>query len=534
MFAANISNRQASVGQSSKRSAGTIPFVALDETSDQPLYEQIYTAVRDHVVQGRLRAGAKLASSRALAGHLGISRFTVVTAFDALSAEGYITCSARGGTFVSMTLPDLSLRTRKAAARVAPKRTKASSQGRSHADLSARGRTIAGIRITGPRTSPDGPRPFHPRRAPLDVFPVNVWSRLVRRQWRTRRSQMLDYGDPGGLAGLREAIADHAASTRGLECSPEQVIVTTGAQQAFNLIFQLLLDPGDSAWIEEPGYLDARGALAACGALVVPVPVDAQGIDVDAGIAAAPRAKLAYVSPSHQYPTGATLSATRRIALLQWAHRANAWIVEDDYDSYFRYRGRPLPALQRLETDQPALRDGAAADAGARVIYVGTFSKTMFPSLRLGYCVVPTPLVSSFANARAIADRNSSLTDQAALEAFIRDGHYDRHLRRVRAACLERYETMMHSASRHLSGLLTLAPMNAGTHVLGRLAPGLPSATTIERLALDAGLVVFPLSRYCINRPARDGLVLGYGGSPPRAIEGGVRRLAQLLGSAGQ
>ena len=206
---------------------------------------------------------------------------------------------------------------------------------------------------------------------------------------------------------------------------------------------------------------------------------------------------------------------------------SNAWIVEDDYDSYFRYRGRPLPALQRLESDWLAARPDASSDG--RVLYVGTFSKTMFPSLRRGYCIVPSELAPVFANARAIADRNSPIADQAALEIFIKEGHYDRHLRRIRAACLERYDAMMHAAQRHLAGVVSLAPMNAGTHVVGTLSSGYPQAPRLEMLAREEGLVLFPLSRYCIRRPTRDAIILGYGGLTPRAIDAGIRRLASIL-----
>jgi len=337
-------------------------------------------------------------------------------------------------------------------------------------------------------------------------------------------------GGPIRVAGygpLRQAIAAHIGVTRAVRCAPEQVIVTSGAQQAFDLLFRVLLDPGDRAWIEEPGYLDVRAALLAAGARLVPVPVDEAGVNVEEGIRLGADARVAVVSPSHQYPVGVTLSATRRLALLGWARSRGAWIVEDDYDSYFRYRGRPLPALQRLESDWLSARSDAPA--AARVLYVGTFSKTMFPSLRLGYCVVPPELAPVFANARAIADRNSPIVDQAALEIFIDEGHYDRHLRRIRAACLERYEAMMHAARRHLAGVVSLAPMNAGTHVMGTLSPGYPAAPRLEGLAREEGIVLFPLSRYCIRRPARDAIILGYGGLTPRAIDTGVRRLASIL-----
>jgi GntR family transcriptional regulator / MocR family aminotransferase len=504
------------------RAGGVLPFTALRANDDRPLFDQLYRAIREHIVLGRLAPGTRLASSRAMAAELGTSRFTVVSALDQLRAEGYIGATERGGTHVARTLPDASMR---AGAARRPARGDGSVAA-VRASLSQRGEAISRIAISGPRHDTGEPRAFRPRRPPLDVFPGAIWSRVVRRQWKSFRHDLLDYGDPAGLRGLRMAIAEHAAATRGVRCTPEQVIVTAGAQQAYNILFQLLLDPGDAAWIEEPGYLDVRAALVASGARLVPVRVDQTGLDVAQGIAAGPDAKLVYVSPSHQYPTGATLSASRRWELLAWARRSGAWIVEDDYDSYFRYRGRPLPALQSLEAEQLA---AASRPEAARVVYVGTFSKTMFPSLRLGYCIVPPALVGVVANARAVADRNSSLTDQAALEIFIREGHYDRHLRRVRAACIERSEALAASVHRYLDGVVSLARMQAGTHVLARVARGYPSPVRIERAAREAGMVIFPLSRYCLERPARDAIVLGYGGLTPRLIEAGVRKLTAMF-----
>ena len=513
------------------RAAGTLPFIALDAASARPLYDQLYGALREHILNGRLAAGARLASSRALAAGLGISRFTVVAALDQLTAEGYLSSVGRGGTFVSRALPEVSMRARASSRPAAPSSPRHAGRpaAPNAAGLSRRGRVMTDIVITGPRDDADEPRPFRPRRPPLDLFPFALWSRMLRRQWRSFRHQMLDYGDPHGLRGLREAIAEHAATTRGVRCTADQVIITAGAQQAYNLLFQLLIDPGDDVWIEEPGYLDVRGALAAAGATLVPVPVDGGGLDVEAGIAAAPGARLAYVSPSHQYPTGATMSASRRMQLIDWAHRKRAWIVEDDYDSYFRYRGRPLPALQRMEADRLDASAAHGAPLEGRVVYVGTFSKTMFPSLRLGYCIVPPSLVDPVANARAVADRNSPVSDQRALELFIREGHYDRHLRRTRAACVERYDAMRESVRRRLDGWLELSAMSAGTHVLAWISTRAPSARRVEKLAADAGMVIFPLSRYCIEPIARDALVLGYGGLAPHLIDAGVRRLARIL-----
>jgi GntR family transcriptional regulator/MocR family aminotransferase len=495
--------------------------VPIEPGARLPVHEQIYRAIRDQVVAGHLSPNARLPSTRALSADLGVSRFTVVTAIDRLLAEGYLAARRGAGTFVAAVLPERSIHARparKGSLRVAD-------AGVAPA-ISARGAALGTTIITGPRDA-DGPRPFHPRRPALDVFPMRLWARLIARQWRSARPHDLDYGDPAGYQPLREAIAHHISTSRAVRCGPRNVIVTSGAQQAFDVLFRTLLDPGDEAWMEEPGYLDVRAALIAAGAAIVPVPVDSHGLDVAAGVARAPRARLAVVSPSHQYPTGVTLAAPRRAELLEWARRAGAWIVEDDYDSYFRYRGRPVPALQYLD-------GGPGESPAARVTYVGTFSKTMFPSLRLGFCVVPDALVDTVANARAVAGRNSPIVEQAALATFIADGHYDRHLRRSRLVYQERYEAMQAAAERELGGLLTLAPAAAGTHVIawfagrgGRLDGA--RAARVAREAAQDGLVVFPLSRYCIDRPARDGLVLGYGAATPRQIAAGAARLARVL-----
>lgn len=509
------------------RPSPSLPLIAVDPAAAQPLYEQLYAGLRDHIVTGRIRGATRLGSSRALAETWGVSRFTVVAAVERLLAEGYLTTRHGAGTFVANVLPEAVMR---APRRTAVDRSRGTTRQASAPAMSARGAALSRVLITGPRFDREEPRAFRPRRPALDVFPIRLWARLVNAEWRGYRHHNLDYGDPRGYEPLRVAIAEHIAVSRGLVCSPDQVIITSGAQQAFDVVFRLLLDPGDRAWIEEPGYLDVRAALVGAGAQVVPVPVDEQGIDVAAGIRRAKDARLAIVSPSHQYPTGATLAATRRAALLEWARQAGAWLIEDDYDSYFRYRGRPLSALQRFD------EDGVRAHGFApRVVYVGTFSKTMFPSLRLGFCVVPEPLVAALANARAVADRNSPVADQAALATFIRDGHYDRHLRRLRLVYQERYEAMRYSIRRELSGAVTLGTAAAGTHLLGWLANRRrDAARKVADAAAAEDLVIFPLSRYCLEPPARDALVLGYGGLTPRRIAAGAERLARAVERVGR
>jgi len=496
--------------------------IAVSARSGAPLYEQIYAAVRDAIVGGSLRPGAKIASTRALAAELSVSRFTAVTAVERLLAEGYLTSRARSGLFVAATIPEQRMR-----AVASRGSARAAGAGGRAPELSQRGTALSAVVITGPR-SEEGPRPFHPRRPALDAFPIRLWTRLLARHWRTGGAAALDYGDPAGYAPLREAIAAHIGVSRGVRCAPHQIVVTSGAQQAFDMLFRILLDPGDQVWMEDPGYLDVRAALVGAGAAIVPVPVDDGGIDVDAGIRRAPRARLAVVSPSHQYPSGATLAAPRRAALLDWARGAGAWVVEDDYDCYFRYRGRPLPALQRFDAE--STHGGAG-----RVIYVGTFSKTMFPSLRLGFCIVPEPLVDAAVNARAVASRNAPLADQAALAAFIAEGHYDRHLRRARLIYQERHEAMRAAFARELAGVLSLLPAAAGTHVVARFvgrhgrARGASAPVRVARAAAADGLVAFPLSRYCLEPPAEDALVLGYGAITPRRIAAGAAKLGRVI-----
>ncbi len=511
----------------SKPRASRMPLIPLDPDSRIPLHEQLFESLRGSITTGSLPAGSQLASTRALASELAVSRFTVVTAVDRLLAEGYLTSRRGSGTFVAQLLPEYSLRPAPNSATGTRSRP-SSTQPAKNPRMSRRGEALSQVVITGPRADRDETRPFHPRRPALDQFPVALWASLVRQHWKASRRQHLDYGEPAGYWPLRKAIAEHIGVARGLRCTPNQVIVTSGAQQAFDILFRLLLDPGDQAWIEEPGYLDVRAALLAAGASLTPVPVDREGIDVIEGVRRSGNARLAVVSPSHQYPTGVTMSAPRRRLLLDWARTSGSWIVEDDYDSYFRYTGRPLSTLHRLDADT------AAEDIDRRVLYVGTFSKTMFPALRLGFCVVPEALAANVANARAVADRNSPIADQAVMTAFLVEGHYDRHLRRARLLYRERYEAMREAARRHLRGLLTIEPAAAGTHVVAwldaKFSVGSPSlAIRIAHAAEKDDLVIFPLSRYCIAPPSRDGLILGYGGLTPSQIVSGAKRLARVI-----
>ncbi len=471
-------------------------FLPLDGTSTVPLYRQLYSGVRESILAGRLALGAGLPSSRALAEELGVSRNTVTLAFDQLVAEGYVEGAPRSGTRVAAV----------------PERVTGARPTRGPGP-SARGRAIADARLPALSRGESPSVPFRVGVPALDQFPSRLWSRLASRRW--RRQPLLDYGDPGGYSALREAIADYVRLARGVRCVTEQVIITNGSQQGVDLAARVLLDPGDAVWMEDPGYTGARTALQASGARLVPLPVDADGLVVEEGERLAPRARLAYASPSHQFPLGVTMSASRRLALLRWAAQAGAWVLEDDYDSEFRYDARPLASLQGMDDD-------------GRVIYVGTFSKTLFPAVRLGYLIVPPDLVHVFRAARAVSDRQSPTMDQVVLADFVAGGHFARHVRRMRRLYAARQEVLVDEVRRHLGGRMQVTPSSTGMHLLGWLERGVDDSTVSARAA-TLGVEAAPLSRYAMIRPERGGLLLGWAGYGPEAIREGVTRLRKAL-----
>jgi GntR family transcriptional regulator/MocR family aminotransferase len=325
---------------------------------------------------------------------------------------------------------------------------------------------------------------------------------------------LLDYGESAGYRPLREAIAAHVRTARAVRCDAGQVVIVSGTQQAVDLCARLLLDPGDAVWVEDPGHIGTRSALMGAGARVIPVSVDAEGLEVEDGIRRHAAARLCCVTPSHQYPLGATLSLPRRLALLDWARENDARIIEDDYDSEFRYTGRPLGSLQGQDND-------------GRVIYVGTFSKALFPSLRLGYLVAPPDLVDAFVTARALADGHSPLLTQAVLTDFFTEGHFARHVRRMRAVYAERQDALLRAARRELREELEVAPSATGLHLVGWLPRGVDDRAA-SAAAAGCGVETPPLSAYRVRPSRRGGLLLGYGGVSPRQIRDGVRALAGI------
>jgi GntR family transcriptional regulator/MocR family aminotransferase len=480
-------------------------FIQVDPRHREPLQLQIYESVRRAILGGVLTPGARLPSSRELADDLGVSRLTAVLAFEHLAAEGYITSRVGAGTFVNRELPDaeahLPAGTRAAAAH--------------HPQLSQRGISLSQTprvvrKIAGP------PRAFRIGTPALDRYPVALWNRLVSRQTRRLNVGQLDYGDAAGLPALREAIAAHVSRSRGTKCTAEQVIVVAGAQQGLDMIARLLLDPGDVAWMEEPGYPGAWAALTAAGARIESLPIDAQGLVIDHSTQQRKPARFVYTTPSHQFPLGVPMSLPRRLALLRWARDARAWLVEDDYDSEFRYGARPIPCLHGLDTD-------------GRVIYVGSFSKTLFPGLRLAYVIVPPDLHTPMVKARLASDIHPQTFLQGVVADFMGEGHFERHLRRMNIEYRSRLQALEEAVRRYCHGALELRPVVAGLHAVADVLAGDDAA--ISREAFDRGIETMPLSAYYSKRAelCENGLVLGFGSVPPRVVTESVKRLAAAI-----
>jgi len=491
------------VGADQKRTLASL-LLRVDRKTSAPLHAQIDQALRARILAGAVRPGTRLPSSRTLAAELGVARTTVLQALEALQAEGYLVAAPRSGVRVAPELPEEGFTP-------APVGTgRASPPPR----LSSAARTLASLGTGAPRLG-SAPRPFRPGLPALDLFPTVLWSRLVTRAQSRASARMLEGGDPAGHAGLRRAIADHVVAARGVRCAPEQVFVTGGTQQAFEEVLRLVVDPGESVWLEDPGYLGAQRAVLGAGARPVAVPVDDEGLDVEAGIRRARNARLVILAPSHQYPLGVTLSLGRRMALLRWAVSARAMVLEDDYDSEFRHRGRPLTALQGLD------------DSG-RVLYVGTFSKTMFPGLRVGYVVVPPSMVDVFGAARASLFAPASALEQAALAIFMDEGHFARHLRRMRGVYRERAEALLEGLRIRCAGVLEPKPCDTGMQLCAMLPGGVADVAVRDRAA-KVGIEVAPLSGYRLGPGGRGGLVFGFGAIRPAAIRAGVESLQRAL-----
>lgn len=489
------------------RKAGGVllPTLVLDPAASKPLGTQLSGALRELILSGGLPPGQRLPATRTLAKDLGISRTTVVDAFERLCSEGLIVPRTGAGTFVSKDLVDHPPAQRSSlepACRGTPPRL---------ARVIAQGSSGFNERLS------HIPRAFTTAMPAFDAFPMALWARHVARHWRAQRDVVMGYGEARGLVALRRAIAAHLRANRGIYCDPEEIFVVNGAQHGFQLLSSILLDPGEAVWFENPGAIGARNCFAAGGAKLVPVPVDAEGLVVEEGLRLSPKFRLAFVTPSHQQPLGSSMSLRRRLALLAAAEASDAWIVEDDYDGEFRYRGHPLPTLRSI-------------DATGRVIYVGTFSKTLFPALRLGYVLAPPALVEVFTRFIDAFSPGVPSSPQAVVADFMEEGHFVAHIRRMRKLYEERHAALQEAAAERLAGLLSVAPTETGLHTIGRLAGPLSEQEVVER-AMARGVTVSPLGRYCIAGIEEKGLVLGFSGVKPEEIRVGVAVLADILDS---
>lgn len=461
--------------------------ISLDRGGDTPLQTQLITALRTLILSGTARSGMRLPASRTLAAELSVSRMTTVAALDQLAAEGYVETRQGAGTFIAQNLPHIM---------------------RPHDG--EKPQNIA------PIIPPITPHPFQSSTPDLSLFPHAAWARHLERAWRKPAPDLLALPDPMGYAPLRTAIAAHLSAWRGLPCAPDQIIITSGATEAFDHIANALLSPGDIVLTEDPAFPPMLGALRSAGLTPHPHRIDAHGFDIQT----APNAKsarAAVLTPSRQYPMGITLPLPRRLALLEWAKTRNALIVEDDYDSEFRYVGQPLPALATLDTDD-------------RVLYVGSFSKLLSPALRLGYLVVPrTHLPAIRATLRARGTR-ASLVPQPALARFMQTGEFATHLRKMRRVYARRQACLLRALATHIPDHIIVAPDPSGMHIIARPGPKIAHIPDSEICvaALAAGLALRPLSRYFMTDP-QNGFVLGYAGFDEPALVGAVKSLAAII-----
>jgi GntR family transcriptional regulator/MocR family aminotransferase len=486
-----------------------LPPIALQDREELPIYRQLYDWFRRAIAGGQLRPGQRLPSTRNLAAELKISRMPVLAAFEQLFAEGYLETFIGAGTCVARSIPDDTLHPPVVKAR---KGGQEITEKRGPRRMSRRGAALTRVLA---QSWLDNLGAFRVSLPALDHFPIGVWSKLVARHSRRPPRGIMAYGAAMGYLPFREAIAEYLGAVRGVRCESSQILVTTGSQQALQISAQVLLDPKDRVWIEEPGYPGARQAFLTAGAQLIPVPVDHDGINVAEIIRRGRDARAVYVTPSHQYPMGMTMSATRRMLLLNWAVRSGTWIIEDDYDSEYRFGSHPIASLQGLDTD-------------GRVIYVGTFSKVMFPALRLGYVVVPRDLVPAFSAARDAADIFSSTLYQAVLTDFIREGHFARHIRRMRILYMERRTALVKAIRIQMEDMLDVIGAEAGMHLVALLPRG-TNDVAISRKAAQKGISAIPLSTCYLKPPTRGGLILGYGGANAHQIDDGISKLRVIV-----
>ena len=492
-------------------------LVRLDRRKSTSLTAQLYHSLRSGIESGMLSKGFRLPSTRDLAEQFSVSRTTVINAYEQLMAEGYLTGEVGRGTHVSDRLPAESLMARFYRPEHPAKGKEGKPISSSPSPLSAFGKALANI-DPGTLFGSNDLKPFRASVPALDEFPVSLWARIVRKTWRGIGASSLSYGDAEGYLPLRSAIANYVRGFRGVRCTEDQVMIVSGTQQAFDLITRLVVEPGDKVLMESPGYPRAIQAFQSAGGDLVPAPVDQQGLNVDWARKHAKDARLAYVTPSHQFPMGVTMTIERRMQLVELASQNEMWIVEDDYDSEFRYTHRPIPALQGL-------------DSGERTIYVGSFSKVIYPSLGVGFAIVPPSLIDGFKKALYLAGRPPSLVDQIVLTQFIDEGHFARHLRRMRTVHEARRSALVNALEKQLGHVLQIVGADAGLHCTAILDPNWSDVVVADEAA-GRGVLLRPLSSCLEAEPQSEfsnGLVFGYACSTPNQIRAAIRKILPIF-----
>jgi GntR family transcriptional regulator / MocR family aminotransferase len=488
--------------------------IALDNQSSLPLHRQLYEELRRLILAGKLQSGRRLPSTRGMAKSLGISRATVTQSYEQLLSEGYLQTVIGSGTFVCSQLPDDLLAApliNSNTAMPAPPLVQLSSYGHNLLKTDY-------LALNNPELSKQKSLISFQYGAPaLAETPLKQWRQLLSRHYRLSNREMFDYAsDSRGYLPLREAIASYLIQSRAVQCDADQVIIVSGSQQALELVTRILIEPGDEVAIENPSYLDAQRIFLTNGAKLLPIPVDESGIVVEKLLDyAAAKIKLIYVTPSHQFPTGALMSLSRRLELLAWATQSGAMIIEDDYDSEFRYTGRPIPALQGLDR--------------GKVIYIGTFSKVLFPALRIGYLVVPKELVSVLTYAKRLTDRHSPMLEQQVLTDFINEGYLERHIRRMRKLYDQRRQVLIQALKKYFGNQVTILGENAGLHLMVQFHTDFSDQEVVAKAA-ERGVKLVTAQRYYLKNAGKSEFVIGYSNLSEEKISEGVFRLAQALG----
>src|SRR5262245_49209866 len=468
-----------------------------------PIYRWLYTGLRRGILEGKLHPGFRLPGTRDLAVQYGLSRGTIVNAFEQLKSEGYLEGRIGAGSYVSKVLPDILLEVPSNTGVLIPRPAKRRRR------ISRYAQQVRPFPVFEIRSS----RAFRANVPALDLFPITLWAQITARRLRRASTSMLLGCGPMGYQPLREAISEYLTTSRGVKCAPAQIAIVSGVQEALDVAARLFLNPGDRVCMENPGYIGAARVFQSVGATICPAPVDHEGMKLQASSLRGSR--LVYVTPAHQFPLGTTMSLSRRLELLEWARRSDAVVFEDDYDGEFRYSGRPIPALQGL-------------DRAGQVLFAGSFSKVLFPSLRLGYLVFPEDLVGRVESMRSVTSRHPPLLEQAVLTEFITGGHFGRHLRRMREIYSERLSTLVESARQKLAGLLEISTIEAGLQTVGWLAEGIDD-NSAARAAAARNIEAIPLSLYHRGRMSREGLQLGFAAVDKREIRRGVEDLAIAL-----